>query len=293
MPWSEIFCVILGILAILLGLKLYFMRKSIAEIREGFTDKLEHDTNTLISVSSGDRQINLLAEQLNGQLRQLRRERRRFQTGDRELKEAVTNISHDLRTPLTAICGYLELLQREPERDKTQRYLSQIEERTQVMKQLTEELFRYSIVRTREKFTPEKVDLCRILEDNLLSFYGIMQEKQIVPEIALPEDPVWRMLDRAALDRIFSNILSNAVKYSQGDLAVELKEDGTILFSNGAKGLTAVEVGRLFDRFYTVESGQSATGLGLSIAKGLTEQCGGEISAQYAHDRLSIIVKFP
>ena len=125
----------------------------------------------------------------------------------------------------------------------------------------------------------------------LQAFYGVMQEKGIVPQISLPEEPVWRMLDKAALNRIFSNIVSNAVKYSDGDLTVMLTADGTITFSNQAKALTSVEVGRLFDRFYTVESGRSSTGLGLSIAKVLTEKCGGQITADYDKGRLSIRVR--
>lgn len=288
-PW--ILCGVLTILVLLLAVKLAFLKKGIRDVCESFQEHLSSDTNTMISVSSGDRKIKKLAADINVQLRQLRKEQLRFQNGDRELKEAVTNISHDLRTPLTAICGYLDLLEREDKNETVQRYLSQIAERTEAMKSLTEELFRYSVIRTEEDLAPEKLNLCRVLEDNLLSFYGMMQEKGIVPQISVPEEPVWRMLDKAALNRIFSNIISNAVKYSDGDLAVTLTAEGTITFSNQAKALTSVEVGRLFDRFYTVESGRSSTGLGLSIAKVLTEKCGGQITADYDKGRLSIRVR--
>ncbi len=286
-----ILCGVLTSLVLLLVIKIVFLKKGINDVCVSFREHLSSDTNTLISVSSGDRQIKKLAAEINVQLRQLRQERLRFQNGDRELKEAVTNISHDLRTPLTAICGYLDLLKCEDKTETAQRYLGQIEERTDAMKSLTEELFRYSVIRTEEELTPEKLDLCRVLEDNLLSFYGVMQEKGIVPQILLPEEPVWRVLDKAALNRIFSNIVNNAVKYSDGDLTVDLTTEGTITFSNKAKALTSVEVGRLFDRFYTVESGRSSTGLGLSIAKILTEKCGGQIEAEYHEDRLSIKIQ--
>lgn len=281
-------CGVSMILVLLLVVKLTLLKKDIHDVCVSFREHLSSDTNTLISVSSGDRQIKKLAAEINIQLRQLRKERLRFQNGDRELKEAVTNISHDLRTPLTAICGYLDLLEREEKSETVQRYLSQIEDRTEAMKSLTEELFRYSVIRTEDDLAPEKLDLCRVLEDDLLSFYGVMLEKGIVPQISLPEGSVWRMLDKAALDRIFSNIISNAVKYSDGDLTVDLTAEGEITFSNRAKALTSVDVGRLFDRFYTVESGRSSTGLGLSIAKILTERCGGQIAAEYHEDRLYI-----
>lgn len=288
-PW--VLCGVLTLLVLLLVIKILFLKKGINDVCASFREHLSSDTNTLISVSSGDRQIKKLAAEINSQLRQLRTERRRFQNGDRELNEAVTNISHDLRTPLTAICGYLDLLERESKSETVQRYLSQIEERTEAIKSLTEELFRYSVIRTEEALVPEKLNLCRVLEDNLLSFYGVMQKKSIVPQITLPEEPVWRTLDKAALNRIFSNIIHNAVKYSDGDLAVVLTPDGAITFSNRAKGLTSLEAGRLFDRFYTVNSGRSSTGLGLSIARILTEKCGGQITAEYCQERLYLKIQ--
>jgi hypothetical protein len=91
--------------------------------------------------------------------------------------------------------------------------------------------------------------------------------------------------------KIFSNIISNAVKYSDGDFSVTMKEDGSVTFTNTAKELNAVSVGRLFDRFYTVEASRNSTGLGLSIAKLLTERMGGSIEAAYQSEQLHITVK--
>lgn len=288
---SQIIIGILLLIIFVLAAKVYFLRKSAQEIRDAFLERLTTDTNTLISISGRDPYMRKLAADINVQLRQLRKERLRFQNGDKALKEAVTNISHDLRTPLTAVCGYLDLLKREDKSEAAQRYLEQIEERTKAMKSLTEELFRYSVVRTEEELSPEKLDLCRVLQDNLVSFYGVIQGKGIVPKISLPEEPVWRMLDKAAVNRIFSNIIHNAVKYSDGDLTVDLTTEGMVTFSNQAKALTSVEVGRLFDRFYTVECGRNSTGLGLSIAKILTEKCGGQITAEYQDGELFIRIQ--
>ena len=233
-----------------------------------------------------------LASEINIQLRLLRKERHRYQQGDLELKEAVTNISHDLRTPLTAIIGYLDLLEREEKSVTTQRYLSQIQNRTEVLKNLTEELFRYSVVTSLQDLKPERMDVVRTLEESLLSFYGAMQEKGIRPHIELPEEPVWRQLDAGAVNRIFSNIISNALKYSDGDLSVVMEPDGSITFSNTAQDLNTVAVGRLFDRFYTVEASRNSTGLGLSIAKILTERMGGSIKADYCDEKLYIKIAF-
>ena len=101
---------ILTVMVVMLCVKIHWMHKAADEIREAFAERLTTDTNTLISISSNDRFLKQLADGLNIELRQLRRQRRHFLQGDRELKDAITNISHDLRTPLTAILGYLDLL---------------------------------------------------------------------------------------------------------------------------------------------------------------------------------------
>ena len=290
---EHLLTVIIGILLLVilaLVAKVCFLRKAAKEIKESFRERLTEDTNILIDISSRDSYMRSLAAEINQQLRLLRSQRHRYQQGDLELKEAVTNISHDLRTPLTAIDGYLDLLEKEEKSETVERYFFQIRNRSEVLKNLTEELFRYSVVTSSQELRPERMDMVRALEESLLSFYAIMQERGIRPDIELPEKAVYRELDIGAVNRVFSNIISNALKYSDGDFIVKMDEKGTITFTNTAKNLNAVEVGRLFDRFYTVESSRNSSGLGLSIAKILVERMGGSIKAHYEGNRLSIIV---
>ena len=283
---------ILVVIIAMLSIKIYLMERSAEEIMEAFGDRLESDTNILIDISSRNRKMRKLAARINAELRLLRKERRCYQQGNQELKDSVTNISHELRTPLTAICGYLNLLKHEEKSAAVETYLVQIQSGVDVLRGLTEELFRYSIVTSSYELKREKINVVSVLEESLLSFYASMQEKGIQPVISMPEEPVWRMLDISALNRIFSNVIGNALKYSDGDLTVELKENGTIIFSNTAKTLNAVIVGRLFDRFCTVGTSYYATGLGLSIARILTERMGGHIRAEYRDEMLFITVQF-
>jgi hypothetical protein len=283
---------VLVLVAAALCLKIYLLHRDMDALSDDLREHLSTDTNTLLSAPSNDRHFRKLASALNRELRLLRAQRQRYVSGDRELKQAVTNISHDLRTPLTAICGYLDLLEREDKSESVERYLSQIANRVEALKALTEELFRYSVVVSSQDLKLERLDMVRALEESLLGFYGVMQENGIQPQLRLPEEPVYRQLDAAALGRIFSNIISNAIKYSDGDFSVTMKEDGRITFTNTASQLSAVTVGRLFDRFYTVEASRNSTGLGLSIAKLLTERMGGSIEAAYRSEQLHIIVKF-
>ena len=288
--------VVIGILVFIMGVlvvKLYLLQKAAREIKEAFVDRLVTDTNILIDISSNDRYMRELANTINIQLRKLRADRHRFQQGDMELKNAVSNISHDLRTPLTAICGYLDLLEQEEKSITVERYIEVIRNRTEILKQLTEELFRYSVILTTENdMIREAVEINRVLEESIAAFYVALNERRIIPNIEMPENKVICYLDSSALARVFSNLLNNAIKYSDGDLDIILSETGEIIFANTASGLNEVQVGKLFDRFYTVEAARKSTGLGLAIAKTLVEQMNGTISAKYEKHRLSICILF-
>lgn len=278
----------LALVALGLGIKVALLRHGIKGLRRDLVERRGQDTNTLLSLPCRDRELRRLASALNQELRTLRQERLRYQQGDKELKEAVVNISHDLRTPLTAISGYLQLLKSQELPPDAQRYLGQIESRTESMKRLTEELFRYSVVVSEENLAREPVDLRRAVEEALLSFYGALEGRGIDPQVRLPEEPVVRQLDPSALSRVLGNILTNALKYSAGNLEVALEESGRLTFSNAAPGLDPVAAGRLFDRFYTVEAARNSTGLGLSIAKELTQRMGGEMGAELHGGRLTV-----
>lgn len=284
----------LGLLTAALLIHLLLLRHSITEVAKGLEDKLNTDTNTLISISSGDRAVRALAAGINDQLKLLRRERLRLQSGNDELKAAITNVSHDLRTPLTAICGYLELMERELQTENGKRYLAVIRERADTMRALSEELFSYYVTASAaEEPKSETVNVNAILEQSLIGFYGAMSARGITPQIDICASAVTCTADPGALRRIFDNIISNAVKYSDGDFAVALDENGTATFTNGAAGLSRVQAERLFDRFFTVETARSSTGLGLSIAKQLTERLGGSICAEYGGGKLQIKLSLP
>ena len=160
------------------------MRRSAREIAAAFADRLSTETNTLIDISSHDRYMCSLAADINTQLRKLRGERLRYQQGNREIMDAVTNISHDLRTPLTAICGYLDLLRQTELTADAVRYLDIIEERVDVLRQLTEELFGYSAAvsavgedgRDRHEEISE-ISLNAALEEILSVYYAALKKR--------------------------------------------------------------------------------------------------------------------
>ncbi len=292
MSFSWILCGILLILNFILVLKILFVKKDLDELVIEFRNCLKKETNNLLTLPTHDYHVRKIASEINSELKLLRKQRHSYMNGDRELKEAVTNISHDLRTPLTAIYGYLDLLESEDKSEDVKFYIDQIQNRTDAMKQLTEELFRYSVITSTWEKNSQDVVLNKALEECLLAYCGAFAQQNIEPTVEIPNRAVHCRIDLAAFNRIVGNILSNVLKYSDGDLNVKLYADGTILFTNSAKDLTPVMVERLFDRFYTVETGRNSTGLGLSIAKLLTERTGGQISAVYEEGKLTISLRF-
>lgn len=286
-------CFVLIAVIIILLVKIALMKKTAKEISLQFEQILKTDTNKLITVSGGDKELKMLADNVNRQLKILRKEYLRYKQGDFELKTAITNISHDIRTPLTAICGYLDLLQDNADTAKTAEYISIIKERAENMKQLTEELFRYSVILSdNAEHETEEVLINQVLEDSIMGYYAVLTKRGITPQISITEKQITAKLNREHLTRIISNLLNNAVKYSDGDLRITLTDSGEMIFENTAKELSSVQVERLFDRFYTVKTAGNSTGLGLSIARTLAEEMGGTITAEYKDDVLAIRLMF-
>ena len=276
--------IISSFICIFLLLKLFLIKKSIIEIEKNFTKILESDTNNIISISSSDKDIKNLTINLNDNLIELRKQKLKYKNGNQELKKIVTNISHDLRTPLTALKGYIDLINKEKLSISQKKYLKIIQKKSDELNELTGQLFEFSkIIDTLEKNINLSKDECcinEILEETLLSFYNIFKEKNIFPTINISNKKLYKKVNKISIVRIFENILSNVSKYSNGDFEVEMDDNGIITFSNKANSLDATSVQKIFDRYFSVENAKESTGIGLSIAKQLVEMNDGEIYAE-------------
>lgn len=291
-----ILLITLSVICIALTIKLYFMKKTVKEIEVGLKNILKSDTNNLITISSSEKNIKKLATGLNVELKTMRKQKFQYENGNQELKKLITNISHDLRTPLTAIKGYIDLIEKDKLSKNQEKYLNIIQKKTDELTELTEQLFDFSktIDNNNIKISKEKCNINEILEEVLASYYVIFKEKGIEPQISMCSENVYRKLNKASIIRIFENILSNISKYCVRNFKVELKDDGTIIFANKVKEglLDATTVQKIFDRYFTVENAKKSTGIGLSIAKELVELNDGSISANFTKDTLIIEIKF-
>lgn len=282
--------VLVGVIYVII--KLYFIKNSIKEIRNSLKEILKSDTNNLLTISTRDNEIKKLTQDLNIELKDLREKRLQYENGNQELKNTITNISHDMRTPLTAISGYIDFIKENNKTEKQKEYIEIIERKTEDLIDLTENLFYFS--KTLDIGIEIKKERClinEILEETIANCYITFKEKNIIPHIQICDKKIYKNIDRKSIIRVFENILSNVAKYSNGDFNVTLYNDGKITFSNKATSLDATTVEKIFDRYYTVENAKQSTGLGLSIAKQLIELNGGYIVGKYIKDNLIIEIE--
>ena len=200
---------ILVLICAILVVKLYLIKHSIKEIKNGFTDVLESDTNNIITISSSDKDIKSLTITLNNNLIELRNQKLKYENGNQELKKIITNISHDLRTPLTAINGYIDLLKEEDISKTQEKYLKIIQKKSNELKELTEQLFEFS--KTMDVDINIKKENCcinEILEETLISYYNIFKEKNIIPTVLICNEKIYKAINKNSPIRIFENILS-------------------------------------------------------------------------------------
>ena len=285
--------IILCFICIFLILKLCLIKHSIKEIEKSFTYILKSDTNNIITISSSDKVIKSLTININDNLTDLRKQMLQYKSGNQELKRIITNISHDLRTPLTAIKGYIDLIQQESLSNKQKQYLKVVEKKSNELTELTKQLFEFSKLMDSDiELKKENCCINEILEETLVSYYNIFKEKNIVPKVSICNKKIYKLVNRISIIRIFENILSNVSKYSTGEFKVTMNENGTISFSNKANSLDATTVQKIFERYFSVENAKESTGIGLSIAKQLVELNNGKIRAKYIKDTLFIEIYF-
>lgn len=282
---------ILLALVIILSVRMMALSRSVNLLTEELDMILSEESNVLLTTSSGERSVKKLVERINVELKKLLKIKSQYSKGILDLKCSAENVAHDIRTPLTAIKGYVDLLEKEEISSDGRKYLEIIKDRVEYMKALTDELFLSISMKNRGIKTLEEIDAKSILEEALVSYYSEFQKKNIEPEIVLPENRVRIKGDEKALYRVYLNIITNALKYGE-DFKVEMNEKGDTVFSNYSPSLDSVDVNRLLDRYYTISDAKASSGIGLSISKEIIEEMGGELRVKLEENRLYISLSF-
>ena len=291
--------ILLVLLCAGLAVRQAILEKGLRRAARRMREQMANETTARLALPCPSAGAEELLSCLN-QLLELRQEERAlYRRKEQELRRQIANVSHELRTPLTSILGYLQLLEGEGlPLEKRAEYLAVIEGRARTLQTFIAAFYDLSRIEGGElPLEREKVDLSRALSDQLAAAYeqieaaGLAVEVDIAP--GLP--PVWA--DSGAVTRIFSNLLTNALRHGEDTLSVRLyREGGVILsaFSNRAEGLTAEDAAHVFERFYTADkmrTGQS-TGLGLAIVKALAERMGHTVAARWEDGVFTIEVRW-
>lgn len=268
-----------------------FGKKTQGEIRElhqQLKDILDEDRNGRVTVFTNDRELQELAAQINRLLDEKAKSEADFRRSEMASRKMLSNISHDLKTPLTVIRGYLEIMRSRGE--TTMQMLLKAEQKTQALMELIDSFFSLAKLEagdTQMELSP--LDVCEVCRESVLDFYEMLTGADFQVEVKLPETPILVQGNREALQRILSNLISNVIRYgAEGRyLGVFLRTDeqeAYIDVVDQGKGIDSAFAESVFDRLFTMEDSRSRSvqgnGLGLTIAKKLAEQMGGALTLQ-------------
>jgi signal transduction histidine kinase len=256
-------------------------------------------TNAQLVTQTFSREIVGLELSVNELLERQRRESLENRKVEREMRQALTNISHDLRTPLTSARGYLQLAS-DPNTDEAQRaeYLRIVGERLNALTSLIDQLFVFTQITEGHELNLERLDVAVILRRVLAAHYDELERAGLTVEVSIPTTSLMAVVDAEALERVFSNLSINAFKHGRESLVVRLDErERCISFTNRVppEDAETLNVEQLFDRFYTADASRSrqSAGLGLAIVKTLAERMGIRVSAKLKEELLEIRLTFP
>ena len=270
------------------------LKRDVRSIKGSLQKIKEMDTNMRLTTSTFDKEVMGLAQEMNEILDRQKEVRMESERVNREFRQGVTNISHDLRTPLTSASGYIGLIRSDKISDeKKLEYLEVVEGRLISLANLMSELFEYTqIVEGKIKLDLELVDACDLVREEIASFYDALVEGDLDVTVDIPETAVHLIIDRARLQRVVQNLMANVVKHGNDFLIVKVSPNGILTFANKVADLKGLDVDRMFERFYTsdVSRNSQKTGLGLAITKALVEQMGGKVVASLEDDLLTIDV---
>lgn len=289
--------VVLFLVILVLVYYIYKIKEDIKYISKQIEENKDNYVNIRTKVL--DKDIEGLATQINYLYDENQKINVKIKSSEEDLRQSIANMSHDLRTPLTSIMGYIQLVEddKTSQKDK-ERYIKVIKRRTNTLQNLINSFYELSRFDAKEfEFKLRKVNIENILCENLASFYSEFEGQKIEPIVDIQEKCRSIVSDEAAINRVFSNIISNMIKHGENFVKIQLKEEGDIItttFTNKAMGLKPDDVERLFDKFFTTDKsrGNNNTGLGLYIAKTIVEKLGNKIQAKLDNENLSIIISW-
>lgn len=290
--------VLLSISVLILFLYIIFILKQLKSINKQLDKRLIENTRQPLNIELFNKTITNLSKNINRCLKLEEKRRLESINDQKQFKELISNISHDLRTPLTSIKGYQQLLEKTPLDKHQVQLLKTAQKSTDELGLLIENFFEYSyLVTAKTEPNLEKININNLIVECILSYIAIFEEKNLNVNIK-ETPPVFVLGDKNMLIRIIENLLNNCAKHSLGDIDIKIEflQNAKITFTNPINQDTNINVDKLFHRFYTSDSTRNkSTGLGLSIVEFLVKQMDGNVGAYLnkTDHTLSIFFEIP
>lgn len=291
--------IIIFIMAIFFSTRLYYLKQELKKIGKQLQSYNQQGTNKKIDMALLDGSIENLGVEINQLIDLHVKEKRERIRVENELKQTIANMSHDLRTPLTSILGYIQMAESDDVSESERKeYISIAKKRAKRLEVLLSDFFELSVIESIDyqlKF--EIINIKHIVTDVLMSFYDRFNEEKMEPTINMPENDIYVYSDKSAVTRIIENLVSNSLKHSDGSIMISLEEKDSrarLIVKNDAHSLTEKEAEYIFDRFYMADKSRTGknTGLGLSIVKSLMDKMNGTITGHLHDEKLSIICEW-
>ena len=294
--------IIIGILAgiiILQSIIMWKYQRQVKDICRQLAFLKKHDSNMLIHREFGLGGIGMLSDRLNDLLELRRKEKQYYQEKETLIADTYTNLSHDIRTPLTSLDGYFQLMEACENVEEQRRYLNIIHERIHSLNEMLEELFMFTKLKNesyRLELTPCCINL--ILKETVFSYYDDWVRREIQPDIQITEEQLYMDGNKQGLSRIIQNVIKNGLDHGEKKIRIVLKREqnqAVLRISNQVTASEQIDIEHVFDRFYKADAARSktSTGLGLSIAREFVRRMNGEIGAKIEENEFIVEMSFP
>lgn len=294
--------IIIGILAgiiILQSIIMWKYQRQGKDICRQLAFLMKHDSNMLIHREFDLGGIGMLSDRLNDLLELRRKEKQYYQEKETLIADTYTNLSHDIRTPLTSLDGYFQLMEACENVEEQRRYLNIIHERIHSLNEMLEELFMFTKLKN-ESYRLELTSCCinRILKETVFSYYDDWVRREIQPDIQITEEQLYIDGNKQGLSRIIQNVIKNGLDHGEKKIRIVLKREqnqAVLRISNQVTASEQIDIEHVFDRFYKADAARSktSTGLGLSIAREFVRRMNGEIGAKIEENEFIVEMSFP
>lgn len=293
---------IIGVLAlgiIYLSVRFFFLKKTLRDANKQLREINRNlKENRIVKISVPNKELEELLKDINDSLHIIREERIVYENREKAFRQQIESISHDLRTPLTSMLGYLRIMETEEVSAEVREDLGTVIRKAERLQELINQFYDFSRVTDLEYYVKlEDFEVTKALREALAEAYGELATRQLEVTTDIPKSEVYVIANEKALQRVFQNLLQNAARYAKSKLSIavrEMKEEVILSFTNDVEGIDENEMEHLFERFYTIEASRSSgsTGLGLTIAKELVEKMKGSMEAELEDGSLCIRMCF-